>query len=380
MADTTRERMPSWVPRAIVLFWVTFVVITLGRWLVGRLQSLLVMLLVSLFLSLALEPAVNRLVKRGWRRGSATGLVLFGLIGAGLAFVTVIGTLLIEQIATLIDKAPDYITQIQDWVNSNFDANIDLRDLVTRLSKEGGTAQTVASSLAGNTLKLTTTALGLVLEAFSVGLFTFYLVAQGPKLRRTVCSLLRPQHQTEVLRAWEVAIEKTGGYLYSRALLALFSALFHGVVFWIVGVPYPVALAVWVGLVSQFLPVIGTYLAGILPVLVAVVNQPFDAVWVLGLVVVYQQIENYLLAPRITARTMELNPAVAFAAAIAGAAVLGPVGAILALPTAASLQAFAGLYVRRHDVIDSHLTAHESARVRRRDQPGRPGRRHPPAA
>jgi predicted PurR-regulated permease PerM len=320
------------------------------------------------------------LVQRGWRRGSATGLVLFGMVGAALAFIAVIGTLLVEQIATLIDKAPDYITQIQDWVNSNFDANIDLRDLVTRLSQEGGTAQNVASSLAGNTLKLTTTALGLVLEAFSIGLFTFYLVAQGPRLRRTVCSLLRPEHQTEVLRAWEVAIEKTGGYLYSRALLALFSALFHGVAFWIVGVPYPVALAVWVGLVSQFLPVIGTYLAGILPVLVAVVNQPFDAVWVLGLVVVYQQIENYLLAPRITARTMELNPAVAFAAAIAGAAVLGPVGAILALPTAASLQAFAGLYVRRHDVIESHLTAHEPPRVRRRDRPGRRGQRPPPAA
>lgn len=373
MADGVRDRMPTWVPRAIVLFWLTFIAVTLGRWLFGRLQALLVMLLVSLFLSLALEPAVNRLVKRGWRRGSATGLVLFGMIGAALAFITLIGTLLVEQIATLIDRAPGYVTQIQDWVNANFDANIDLRDLATRLSKEGGAAQNLASSLAGNTLKLTSTALGLVLQAFSVGLFTFYLVAQGPRLRRSVCSLLRPELQTEVLRAWEVAIEKTGGYLYSRALLALFSALFHGVALWIIGVPYAIALALWVGLVSQFLPVIGTYLAGVLPLLVAVVNQPFDAVLVLIVVAVYQQVENYLLAPRITARTMELNPAIAFAAAIAGAAILGPVGAILALPTAASLQAFAGLYIRRHDVVESHLTAHEpkrSPRRRRRPPPG----------
>ena len=70
-----------------------------------------------------------------------------------------------------------------------------------------------------------------------------------------------------MLRAWEVAIDKTGGYLYSRALLALVSSLFHGIAFSIVGVPYPVALALWVGLVSQFLPVIGTYLAGVLPML-----------------------------------------------------------------------------------------------------------------
>ena len=88
--------MPSWVPRAIALFWAAFVVVTLGRWLVGRLQTLLVMLLVSLFLSLALEPLVNRLVRRGWRRGSATGLVLAGLVVGILGFITVIGTLLVD--------------------------------------------------------------------------------------------------------------------------------------------------------------------------------------------------------------------------------------------------------------------------------------------
>ena len=358
------------MPRAIALFWSVFVVVTLGRWLVGRLQALLVMLLVSLFLSLALEPLVNRLVRRGWRRGSATGLVLAGLVVGILGFITVIGTLLVDQVANLIDKAPAYLTQIQNWVNRTFDAKLDLRDVVDRLTAEGGTAQKWAGSLAGNTLRLSATALGIVLQAFSVGLFTFYLVAQGPRLRRVVCSLLRPDRQAEVLRAWEVAIDKTGGYLYSRAILAFASALVHGVAFWIMGVPYAVALAVWVGLVSQFLPVIGTYLAGVLPLLVALVNEPVKALWVLALVAVYQQVENYLLAPRITARTMELNPAVAFGAAIAGAAILGPVGAILALPTAASLQAFAGLYLRRHDVIDSHLTAPPEPRPNRRRRRG----------
>ncbi len=363
--------MPSWVPRAIALFWLGFLLVVLGRWLLGRLETLLVMLLVSLFLSLALEPAVNRLVGRGWRRGSATGAVLSGLVVAALGFIAVMGTLLVDQVATLIDKAPDYVTKVQDWVNNTFpNANVDFKDIVDNLTKENGTVQRWASSLANNTLKLSATALGLLLQVFSIGLFTFYLVAQGPKLRRVICSLLRPERQAHVLRAWEVAIDKTGGYLYSRALLALVSSLFHGVAFWIVGVPYPAALALWVGLVSQFLPVIGTYLAGVLPLFVALVNEPVKAVWVFALVVVYQQIENYLLAPRITARTMELNPALAFGAAIAGAAILGPVGAVLALPTAATLQAFAGLYVTRHDVVDSHLTAEPPRRPKRR-----PGRR-----
>jgi predicted PurR-regulated permease PerM len=358
--------MPGWVPRAIALFWLGFVALVAGRWLLGRLESLLVMLLVSLFLSFALEPAVNKLVRRGWRRGSATGAVLAALVVAIGGFTAVIGTLLVDQVANLIDKAPDYLTQIQGWVNRNFDANVEFDDVIDRLTQEGGTAQQWAQSLAGNTLKLSATALGIVLQAFSVGLFTFYLVAQGPRLRHLICSLLRPDRQAEVLRAWEVAIDKTGGYLYSRAILAAASALVHGVAFALIGVPHAVALAVWVGLVSQFLPVIGTYLAGVLPILVALVNRPVEALWVVIVIAVYQQVENYLLAPRVTARTMELNPALAFGSAIAGAAILGPVGAVLALPTAASVQAFAGLYLRRHEVIDSHLTAPPEPRRRRR--------------
>jgi predicted PurR-regulated permease PerM len=117
-----------------------------------------------------------------------------------------------------------------------------------------------------------------------------------------------------------------------------------------------VALAVWVGLVSQFLPVIGTYLAGALPVLVALAIRPSTAIWLLGFIVLYQQFENYVLLPRVTARTMELHAAVAFGAAIAGAALFGPVGAILALPLAASVQSFLVMYGQRHEIVDSHLT------------------------
>ena len=115
-------------------------------------------------------------------------------------------------------------------------------------------------------------------------------------------------------------------------------------------------MALWVGLISQFLPVVGTYIAGALPILLAVIDSPLEAVIVAAFVVLYQQIENYLFAPRITARTMELHPAIAFGSALAGAAVLGPVGAILALPAAAMAQALGSDWGARHDVIDNPLT------------------------
>jgi predicted PurR-regulated permease PerM len=128
-------------------------------------------------------------------------------------------------------------------------------------------------------------------------------------------------------------------------------------------VPAPIPLALWVGFVSQFLPVVGTYLAGILPVLIAFLDSPVKALIVLGFIVVYQQIENYYFSPRITARTMELHPAVAFGSAIGGAFVLGAVGAVLALPAAAMVQALVSSWGRRHEVIDDPLTQVRPARA-----------------
>ena len=151
-------------------------------------------------------------------------------------------------------------------------------------------------------------------------------------------------------------------------MLALLSTFFHWIVFQSIGTPAPIALALWVGLVSQFLPVVGTYLAGILPVLLTFVDSPLNASIIIVFIVVYQQIENYFFAPRITARTMELHPAVAFGAALAGASILGFVGAVLALPAAAMAQAFLSEWGNRYDVVDSHLTVdpapEEPARVR----------------
>jgi len=136
-------------------------------------------------------------------------------------------------------------------------------------------------------------------------------------------------------------------------------------------------MALWVGVISQFLPVVGTYIAGALPVLVTFIDSPTKALVVLIFVAVYQQVENYLFLPRITARTMDLHPAVAFGSAIAGAAVLGAVGAILAIPGAAMVQALLSNTGTRHEVIDSELT--EIKPKLRRDQRRAARQKHPTA-
>jgi predicted PurR-regulated permease PerM len=350
------QRIPGWLVRAIILFWAGYiVVVVLGRvW--ERLAGLGLLLLISLFLSLAIEPGVNRLSRnRGWRRGSATALILFGVLFAAGVFVGAIGTLVGTQIADLLQNSETYIRDTVDAVNDTFGTELDPQQVVDEFNRDDGPVQKFIASQQDNVIQLSLKALSGMLAALSIMLFTYYLVADGPRLRRAICSRLRPDQQRQVLAAWELAITKTGGYLYSRALLALLSAFFHWIVFQSAGIQAPIPLALWVGLVSQFLPVVGTYIAGLLPILLTFLDSPGKAVIVLAFIIVYQQAENYFFAPRITARTMELHPAVAFGAALAGFSLLGAAGALLALPAAAMMQAIIGEWGIRHDVIDNQL-------------------------
>ena len=354
--------MPPWIPRAILWFFGTGLAIVVAWWLVVRLRGLLVMLLVALFLSFALEPAVNWMAERGWRRGAATLTVMFVLLIAGAIFIWAMGAVLVNQVTDFVDEAPRYIEDAEDWFNDTFDADVDFEDLIAEF-QEGGSAQEFAAKLGGNIVSAGATVVAVLFQMLTIALFTFYLVADGPRLRRAILSVLPPDRQVEVLRVWEIAIDKTGGYIYSRGILAFFSTLVHWIAFAIIGIPFPLPLAIWVGLISQFVPTIGTYIAGALPIVIALIDKPIDALWVLAVILVYQQVENYLLAPPIQAETMDIHPAVAFGGVIAGASILGPIGALLALPAAATLQAFVSTYVRRHEVIETPLTARPRARV-----------------
>ncbi|MQY08977.1 AI-2E family transporter [Actinomadura macrotermitis] len=365
VADGPR-RMPPWLPRAFVLAGAVVMLFVAGLWLLERLRGLLLLLVASLFVSMAIEPAVNRLAARGMRRGLATGLVMLLLAAAAAAFTGVLGSLLITQTTHLVDGLPGYLDQVIDQINTAFGAHLSTSGLLARLPALTGTLSRHLTGLAGGVWGIGATAAGLLFQALGMLLFTFYLSAQGPQLRRTVCSVLPPARQRLVLRAWQIALDKTGGYIYSRALLALASTLAHYLALTLLGVPYALTLALWVGVVSQFIPTVGTYLAGAVPVLVALAAGPATALWTLLFIVAYQQFENYVLQPRITARTLDMHPAVAFALVLAGAAVLGPLGALLALPAGAGIQAFAGAYVHRYTVEDHPLTAPDPPRRRRR--------------
>lgn len=346
--------MPRWLPRALVLALVLLGGFQLLSWAFHQTLGLLLNILIAFFLALAMEPAVDRLASRGMRRGLATALVFLALLVASAGFLAALGSVFADQISRIIDNLPAYVVDVVRWVNGTFHTDLDVDRLQSGIIHSDW-ARGYLRSGAQNVWGISATVLGGVFQLLTVTLFTFYFAAEGPRLRAALCSVLPPARQTEVLRAWEIAVAKTGGYIYSRVLMALVSGIAHYVFLQLLGVPYAPALAIWVGVISQFVPTVGTYLAGALPMLIAFTVDPWSALWVLAFVVVYQQFENYVLQPRITAKTVDIHPAVAFGSVIAGTSLMGVVGALIAIPATATLQGFLGAYVKRYDVTDERV-------------------------
>ena len=362
-AGARHRRMPGWLPRALVLALLLLGCYQLLSWAFDRVLGLLLNILIAFFLALAMEPAVDGLASRGMRRGLATGVVFVITLVAVGGFLAALGSVFADQVTRIIENLPSYVSDVVSWSNRTLHTDLDVDKLRTDVIHSDWVRQYVQSG-AQNVWGISATVLGGVFQLLTVCLFAFYFAADGPRLRTALCSVLPPARQAEVLRAWEIAVTKTGGYLYSRVLMALVSGVAHYVFLQLIGVPYAPALAVWVGVVSQFVPTVGTYLAGALPMLIAFTVDPWSALWVLVFVIAYQQVENYVLQPRITARTVDIHPAVAFGSVIAGTSLLGVVGALIAIPATATLQGFLGAYVKRYDVADER--AGKGARARRR--------------
>lgn len=348
-----RTSSSSGLRRAALTVALTLLGVVAVLWLLLEIRSLLYMVFVSLFISIALEPAVQYLDRRGWRRGPATGVVFFGVFLAGAAVVALIVPVVITQAAGLANDIPGYIDDLEQEVGDWLEIDLLTPEAESEVSGVGTVVQELGAGLAGGIIGFGSTVLGAVFQGFTIALFSFYMLAEGPTFRRTVLSIMPAARQREALRIYEVAVEKTGGYVYSRTILAIASGLFTTGLLLLLDVDFAIALGVWVGVLSQIAPVVGTYLGAILPILVALADDPLKSLWVALGLVAYQQVENLLIGPRITAHTMAIHPAVSVGAVIMGGSLMGATGVILSLPVAAIVQAVISTTIERHQVIDA---------------------------
>ncbi|MBB3083832.1 AI-2E family transporter [Geodermatophilus sabuli] len=344
-------REPAWLRRGVLVVLVAVAGYQVVSWAFSNLRGFLGLVFLAWLFSVSVEPLVERLERLGLRRGAATGLVLSALVAALAGFVAAFGSLLVEQLTSLFTALPDVAREVVTWVNRTFDTTLDPTDVVSSLQLSSARIQQIVADLTPGVVGLVTTLVGLLFQLLTFLLFAFYMSAEGPSLRASVARRFPPRQQRVVATVWAIAVEKTGGFVVSRLVLAAVSAVVTGLFLLLLGVPYWLPLALWTGVISQFIPTIGTYLAIGVPALIALSGQPVDALWVVLFGVVYQQVENYLLAPRITARTVAIHPAVAFGSVVVGAALFGPMGALVSIPVVAAVQAVVETYGHRYELV-----------------------------
>jgi predicted PurR-regulated permease PerM len=263
----------------------------------------------------------------------------------------VFGQLFFTQIAQFVQSIPDIEAALITWINDHFGTTLDPDTIASSLQIDAGKIGSWASSLSGGVLGIVGSLSSVLFDLLTVTVFAAYFAADGPRFLRTVASALPPRAQRVFLNVSEITTEKTGGNVVSKIVLASLSTLFHGIFFFAIGVPYWLPFAIFVGITAQFIPMIGTYLGIILPVLATVFDSPWKAVAIIIFATIYQQIESYIFTPRVSKKTMDVNPAVALAAVFVGAAIWGPVGALIGIPLAAAGVAILSSYRRYYDLV-----------------------------
>lgn len=341
---------PNAFRRAVIFVLVAISLWLLAMWAFHATAHFLFLLLLAWLIAIAMEPAIEWLMRHGLGRTLATGVTGCGSLVVVLAVGALFGSELATQVSQLATEWPQIVSGVVSWANGTFHLSLDPTKInsaidMTSLANYGSAVAQGAFGILG-------TLGSIMFDLLTVVVFAFYLAASGPRLMKHVASWLPPDKQEVFGTVWETSTAKTGGYVISKLILIALSAFFHAIFFYFLGLPGWLALAVLTGVTSQLVPLIGTYLGVIAAVLVAVFENPLDALWVVVFATVYQQIENYVFTPRVSNRTMQVSPAIALAAVFIGVGLWGPIGALIGIPLAAAVVSLLETYGRRYQLVD----------------------------
>ena len=308
-----------------------------------RVKSLIFDLFVAVVLSALAEPVVYRLSLKINRKASALVAVSLILLLIGATLFSII-PIMVQEIYFLSSQLPTYFDNFINYLNVEGFAissqSLDLETQFNSLIKDYGS--TVGSSVvfAGQGLLRT---LGHI---FIIFFFTYYLISEGDGWRVKLKESLPNSVSTSIDQVWTIGVSKAGGFIVAKVILGVLASIVLSVSFLIIGLPSPIALGVAAGILSQLIPVVGTFLGGLVPFIASISLGTTAMVATVMVLFIYQIVENYLVSPRVTKSTMEIHPAIAVFATLFGAYTLGGVGAILALPVAATVQGVIGTVLK----------------------------------
>ncbi|MEZ5117090.1 MAG: AI-2E family transporter [Candidatus Nanopelagicales bacterium] len=338
------------VGRSAIRVLLLVAVFLLGLWLYSVTSHFLFLLMLAWLFAIALEPGIRWFIRRGRSRGTGALIMGGGAILVGLALAATFGELFFTQIAQFVQSVPSLTASIIDWINGTFDTSFNASQIASSLSLSPSQMASYAASLSGGVFGVIESLSAVTFDLVTVLVFGFYFASDSPNFFRTIASWMPQRSQLVFLNVTEIAIAKTGGYVASKIILAALSSFFHGILFLAIGVPYWLPFALFVGITAQFVPLVGTYIGIALPVLATVFDAPWKAVVIIVFAAIYQQIETYVFTPRVSRKTMDVNQAIALGAVFVGAAIWGPLGALIGIPIAAAGVAILQTYQTRYDL------------------------------
>src|SRR5215217_2064019 len=347
--STPPDRLrPGLVFRYGALFSLGAAATIIGLYSLYTVRAILVRILVALFIAVSLDPAVRQLAKRGVRRGLAVTLIFALALLLVSAFLISVIPPLVSQFGNLVDDLPGYLTRLQSR-SSQFRELNDRYNLSDQLQ---GMVGTLPSRLGSGVLGFTSRVFGAVFNGLTVLVFTVYFMADMPRIRSGLVRLFPVSRRPQARQVVDLVVDKVGGYMIGNIIISLIAGVVSFIAFTILGVRFAVPLA-FVVAICDLIPMIGATLGAIIGVTVALFSSGVwpTTVLVAAFFIAYQQLENYLIAPRVLKTTVELGAAAVLIAGLIGATILGLVGALLAIPVAAAFNV----------LLNERLVAHETA-------------------
>lgn len=303
--------------------------------MLGQIQSILVLVILSLFIALGLNPAVEMLNRRGLRRGLSVGVVaLTALVVVALAGWAVV-PVFTEQVTLLFTTAPDLLLQLR---NNPQIAGLDRQYGIIQRTTEFFTSQGLINTIFGGLLGAGKLLANVVFSVIVTTVLTLYFLATLPSIKETIYRLAPASRRPRTRYLADEMFQRIGGYLNGMFLVVTTAGTCGFIFMMFLGLrSYALALAVMVALFA-FIPLVGSNLSLILVALVALSTiGPWAAIVTVIYFLVYQQFEAYVVQPRVMKRQVNVPGALVIVAALAGGSLLGIVGALMAIPTAAAL-------------------------------------------
>ena len=333
MATRSAERPTNATVARIVLVVAGVSLLLYAAFLV---RSVLMLVLISAFLAVGLDPAVRRLESWGLKRGQAVAAIfLTATLLLGIFIVTIVPSL-VEQVTKFATDLPEYVQniakdnpRIQGWVEDN--------NIQDKLKEATEKAPSMIGGSFGSVLGIAGSIVSAIFNGITILVLTIYFVLSLSRIREGSLKLVPASRRDEAKKLADPILEKIGGYIAGQAAVAAIAGVLSLIFFLIVGLPYPIALALWVTL-AALIPLVGATLGAIPAVIVAFFVSSTVGIATLVFYIAYQQIENYVIAPRIMNKAVDVSPAAVLLAALIGGSLLGFVGALMAIPAAASLK------------------------------------------